>query len=170
MGCLENKRGQTPLWLAASNGMLKTARLLLEGGVEVDRATTDTGTTPLIQAAFLGHSDLVALLLEHGADVGRHKDDGHTALHRAAQNGHLEVARILLEHGAEVRKESGGLGCVCCKTTPRFQAVAHGHREVAQLLRSKEGCCSRFFCVDFCLLLCLFRCLVSCCCGLQPPD
>ena len=55
---------QTPLWISASVGQLRTARLLLEAGVEADRASTDTGVTPLNQASREGFAG------EGGAALG----------------------------------------------------------------------------------------------------
>ena len=66
---------RTPLWRAANDGQVETARRLLVGregrsGVEVDRARVDDGTTPLVQAAYQNHADMVELLLEQRSRTG----------------------------------------------------------------------------------------------------
>ena len=45
----------TPLFIAAQEGHVDVARLLLEAGVDYEKARTDTGTTPLFMAAQKGH-------------------------------------------------------------------------------------------------------------------
>ena len=56
----------TPLLTACNIGHIDLARLLLEKGAEVDRATnTPRGRTPLSIAKREGHSAVVALLEEH---------------------------------------------------------------------------------------------------------
>ena len=122
---------QTPLWSAADNGHLQTARRLLEAGVEVDRAETAMGITPLIKASFKGFADLVALLLDRGADVNKQRHSGTTALFSAAQNGHLEAARVLLEHKADTELcDQGGAPLLIASYAGKLAIVrlllAHG--------------------------------------------
>ena len=63
--------------------------LLIEAGVDYDKATADDGTTPLYIAAQNGHVELVGLLIEAGVDYDKATaDDGTTPLYIAAQNGH----------------------------------------------------------------------------------
>ena len=97
---------ETPLWVAASNGQVQTARGLLAGG-EVDRATADTGGTPLLQAAQEGFVDVAKLLLEHRADPNRLTVDSVTPLLFAAQKGFVDLAKVLLEHRADPNKAHG---------------------------------------------------------------
>ena len=52
---------RTPLLVACLQGHVDAARLLLDNGAEVDRATKK-GTTPLAIAEERGHSSIVALL------------------------------------------------------------------------------------------------------------
>ena len=61
---------QTPLWWAANDGQVETARRLLagrdgRGGVEVDLARASDGITPLVQAASQNFTAVVELLLEY---------------------------------------------------------------------------------------------------------
>ena len=110
--------GETPLFRAAQAGAAAAAALLLEHGVDVDRATRSTttcdqeeeeeedddddgettagNTTPLSIAAQGGHADVVELLLRFGADGSSEDDSGATPLAHAEQNGHSEIAALLL--------------------------------------------------------------------------
>ena len=79
-GCQVGRYGndQTPLWTAADDGQVETARRLLagrdgRGGVEVDRAKASSGTTPLLQAAFQNFPEVVEVLLEYRADANNGK-------------------------------------------------------------------------------------------------
>ena len=80
-GCAVGRRWpeRTPLWWAANDGQVESARRLLVGregrrGVEVDGATSEHGTTPLLQAASQHQPDMVELLL--GAPRGRGEGEG----------------------------------------------------------------------------------------------
>ena len=55
-----------PLIIACEKGHVDAARLLLDKGAEVNRATED-GRTPLLVACLQGHVDAVRLLLDNGA-------------------------------------------------------------------------------------------------------
>ena len=59
-------------------------RLLLEEGVEVDRASNDASTA-LYVGAWKGHRDVVALLLSHGAAADQYHRERATPLFVAAQ-------------------------------------------------------------------------------------
>ena len=93
---------------ARSNGHVDAARLLLEKGVEVDRAAED-GATPLHNACEKGHAEL--LLLENGADANRVHKCGSTPLYVACEKGNADVARLLLENGADATGRAGFSRC-----------------------------------------------------------
>ena len=62
MGCGVSREGK--LFIACQEGQVDAARLLLDNGAEVDRATKN-GNTPLSIAKSKGHSAVVALLEAH---------------------------------------------------------------------------------------------------------
>ena len=110
-GCRVGRYGyeQTPLWSAADDGQVETARRLLAGrdglgGVEVDLARASDGTTPLLQAAFQNFPEVVDVLLEHRADANKEKYNGFTPMLFAAYKGSVQVAKLLLAKGADVNK------------------------------------------------------------------
>ena len=129
--------GVTPLGLAASEGSVNVARLLLESGVEVDAMSKD-GATPLEEASIRGITPIVLLLLDHGAKVNHvNNDSGATSLYAAAAFGRDEVVKLLLERGADPT--------LCGKTAKSAlqAAVDNGFSGVAALIRqrtSREGC------------------------------
>jgi ankyrin repeat protein len=94
-----NAMKNQPLHAAAAGRRLETARLLIEGGADVN-ATQVGGFVPLHSAAQNGDRPLVELLLSRGADVNARADDGRTALSLAEAAGHGEIARLLRDKGA----------------------------------------------------------------------
>ncbi len=119
-----------PLHVACQNGHVDAARLLLDNGAEVDRAT-ENGRTPLYIACQNGRVDAVRQLLNKGAVVDRAKANGVTPLWIACQEGRVDAARLLLDKGAAVNRarEDGA--------TPLFVACFKGHVRAARLLLEK---------------------------------
>ena len=123
----------TILYDACKNGHVDAARLLLDKGAEVDRATED-GTTPLYIACYNGHVDAARLLLDNGADVHKVSNDNRTPLHGASYNGHIDVVRLLLANGAnadlDVKDKHGD--------TPVADAKSKGHSSIVALLEEHQ--------------------------------
>jgi ankyrin len=103
-----NQHQLTPLHLAAREGKIEVARILLS---HVDFSVGQDyfrEETPLHLAARSGHSEVVQLLLQHP----HHNDsrclnrEQRSPLQLAALHGHWDVAKILLEH-EEMRKSQG---------------------------------------------------------------
>ena len=99
--------GFHPLGLACFFGHLEAARLLLEGGADVNALSTNEHVqTAAIHAAAAADGDeatryeLVKLALEHGADPNLAQGGGFRAIDAARQNGDARVEQLLLEHGA----------------------------------------------------------------------
>jgi ankyrin repeat protein len=112
--------GMTPLLFAARDGLLDAARLLVEGGADVN-LTDPNGITPVVMALTNGQIAVAKFLLEHGADPTRDDRWGRTPLWAAAdirnlaarsgtsqhQNGvdraaALEIITALLDRGVDV--------------------------------------------------------------------
>lgn len=60
--------GASPLFIAAQNGHVRVAQLLISGGASVDQRRLDNAS-PLWIAAQMNHSAVVRLLLKCGALV-----------------------------------------------------------------------------------------------------
>jgi len=92
--------GSTALLFAARHGDTESAKVLLEGGADVNDAAPD-GASALVIAAHSGHRALATLLLDQRANpngIGA----GYTALHAAVLRGDLDLVNALLAHGAVV--------------------------------------------------------------------
>ncbi|XP_022096820.1 BRCA1-associated RING domain protein 1-like [Acanthaster planci] len=103
-----NKRGETPLHIAAIKGNLGTARQLLQDGADPN-VKDNAGWTPLHEACNHGHASIVTVLLDHGALINTPGFEHDSPLHDAVMNYRLDVVKLLLERGAslEVRNMHG---------------------------------------------------------------
>ena len=127
-----NIKNETPLHVAASEGNVDCALLLVDYGADStlkDRA----GMTPLHHAVNGGHRNILDLLTKaHGFSSLNMKDNwGWTPLHRALINCHYQTAYTLLEYGCSVN-EADRTG-----RTPLHVATSYGHIRIASLLMSK---------------------------------
>uniref|UniRef100_A0A8C0UJR0 Ankyrin 1 n=1 Tax=Cyanistes caeruleus TaxID=156563 RepID=A0A8C0UJR0_CYACU len=120
--------GLTPLHLAAQEGHVLVADVLVKHGVTVD-AMTRMGYTPLHVASHYGNIKLVKFLLQHQADVNAKTKLGYTPLHQAAQQGHTDVVTLLLKHGASPNEISTN------GTTPLAIAKRLGYISVTDVLK-----------------------------------
>ena len=127
MGCCLSLGNAALLYDACEKGKVDVARLLLEKGAEVDRATKK-GSTPLGIARKKGHSAVVALLEEHL--------ESKFALHAAARTGDVEAMTQLLDGGAEVDAKKDG-------ATTLFVACEGGHIDAARLLVDRGAAVDR---------------------------
>lgn len=88
--------------LVSQERALAMAHVLLEAGVDPDRAYARSGDTFLIAAASLGARAVGLRLLERGVDFGARGLFGATALHWAANMGLDRLAGALLDAGAKI--------------------------------------------------------------------
>ena len=117
----------SPLHVACQTGNEPSARLLIERGVNIDRADDGSGWSPLMVACYYGHTSMARLLLDHGANVNLADDRSWSPLMVAAHNGH-GVTQLLLERGADVSQaNSNGASSL-------FVACKQGHAALARLL------------------------------------
>ena len=108
--------GLSALTFAAREGDLESAKVLLEGGADVNE-TTEYGWTPLLTATNNRHYILGKYLMDRGADVNKANKGAWTPLYLATDNrnieggdypvpkpdmDHLRFIKLLLEHGADV--------------------------------------------------------------------
>jgi len=95
----QDSYGATALHLAAQNGQVAVAQLLLDCSASID-AVDIRGRTPVAWASRNGYQAMAELLILRGADTLREDSSGWTALHWATMGGYDELARVLLNHTA----------------------------------------------------------------------
>lgn len=120
--------GTSPLHMAAQNGHVTTAEVLLRAGISRD-ARTKVDRTPLHVAAQEGHLDVVELLLKHSADIEAKDMLRMTPLHWAVERGHLDVIKCLLRWGADVN------ACSKFEKSPLDIALDNDYVEVVRVLQ-----------------------------------
>ncbi|KAK2195259.1 bifunctional Ankyrin repeat/Ankyrin repeat-containing domain superfamily [Babesia duncani] len=98
---------RTPLHLAANNGSVEIAKLLIKHGADVCALANDSHGA-LHFAAKRGHADIAELLIKKGASVGAKTAKWFTPLHFALQGGHVKTAAILVSRGAVQKYNSSG--------------------------------------------------------------
>jgi len=107
--------GLTPLIFAAREGSIESAKVLLDGGANVNQ-TSEYGWTPLLTATNNRNYKLAKYLIERGANVNIANKGGWTPLYLATDNrdieggdypvpkpdvDHLEFITFLLDHDAD---------------------------------------------------------------------
>jgi ankyrin repeat protein len=156
---VRDKRGFTPLSMAAQKGNLDVVKLLVEKGAAVDAKANyvgspasvsefyadpqivklltvkapieATGATPLYIAAKEGHVAVMTVLLDKGAAIDAKADDAGTPLTISALNGHAGAVELLLDRGAAVEGFSKG------GATALVLAGQSGHASIVQMLLKK---------------------------------
>lgn len=95
---LGDRLGFTALHLAAQEGAVEAARLLLDLGADVD-PVNQYGNTPLFVAVFnsRGRGEMIALLRERGADPYKANDAGQSPVVLARLIGNYDVARFFAD-------------------------------------------------------------------------
>ena len=132
---LARPTGATPLFVAAQNGYLEVAGMLLQHpDINPSIGTSDHGTTPLATAASFGHEEMVKLLLSSGkTNVNLRDKNGGTALFFAAQWNRPKIVEVLIRSGADVNLPlSDG-------RTPLGFTVFKGYIKVVKLLLQAPG-------------------------------
>ncbi|HEV2704253.1 MAG TPA: ankyrin repeat domain-containing protein [Steroidobacteraceae bacterium] len=79
----------TALVYAARTGSIDAARVLLEGGADVNQ-TTNYGWTPLLAATQNSNYQMAKFLIEHGANVNLANKGGWSPLYLAVDNRNIE--------------------------------------------------------------------------------
>src|SRR6266702_2549186 len=108
----QDKNHFTPFLLAALNGRLEIAQVLLDHGANAN-AENDGGETPLHLVSRGTYDseehrvDITRLLLARSVDANVQDKNHHTPLLWAAFYGRLEIAQMLLEHGTKANTENG---------------------------------------------------------------
>jgi hypothetical protein len=121
-----NRLGETALMLAAIEGRVEIAKLLVFNGAQIEFK----GWNPMLYAASRGQDDMVAYLANLGANVNTQAPNGATPLMMAVRGGYKSTTKLLLAKGANpnMRTDRGD--------TALTWAMDRGHTEIGDILLS----------------------------------
>jgi ankyrin repeat protein len=122
-----NRRGDSPLHLAAAKGLYNLCSEVNARGCEMN-AGNYMGQTPLHKAAECNCLQAVEILLREQAQSAVVDCDGALPLHLAAWNGHIRIVEALVSNSTHINSTTY-LGKTCL-----HGASANGHTDVVQLL------------------------------------
>jgi ankyrin repeat protein len=125
----EHGGGQPALFMAALNGHVRVAQILIGAGANVDLTQTPTMATPLNAAAQVNSVEIVQMLIAAGANVNLARDNRVTPIFMAAQHDRLPIVKLLIDAGADVDFEGS-----VDMASPIFQAAALGYAQVTEAL------------------------------------
>ena len=98
-----DENGRTALLIAALNGNLQIAAIVIKAGAHLD-AKDRLGNTPLHYAAERNQIEMAQLLIDVGAIIDVQNRNGMTPLMIAASRGNIAIVQALLAKGASPRK------------------------------------------------------------------
>ncbi|XP_037264396.1 ankyrin repeat and SOCS box protein 12 [Falco biarmicus] len=126
----------TPLRLAATWGRVRSVKVLLAHGAEVDSLDVKA-QTPLFMAVSNGHRECVKVLLDAGASPIGSIYNNCSPLLIAARDGNVDILQQLLDHGAEAnvhaRVPVWAANSVTC-SGPLYLAAVYRHLECFKML------------------------------------
>ncbi len=97
-----DKNGVFLLNIAARNGHLKTAAILIDNGAEINSVSGDRGNTPVMDAAAEDNIEILTRLVSAGALLDIKSKSGQTALILAIGRHAEDTALTLIKAGADI--------------------------------------------------------------------
>ncbi|XP_045216692.1 uncharacterized protein LOC123566548 [Mercenaria mercenaria] len=122
-----DRKGDTPIHLAARKGNLDILELLIQNGCNVNQKNQN-GFAALHYAAREGRMDIVCFLLKYGAEPNIKNEDGDGPIHELVKFQPMDVIEEMVSLGMDVNLQNK-IG-----STPLHVAVANNHQEAVETL------------------------------------
>ena len=142
---------KTPLTVAAYNGSIKTAEMLIDSGALLE-AKTQKGNTALFEACEGNKVEVLKLLIARECLMDGEDSKGDTVLLKTVNAGHIECLQVLIEAGATagpshhvwelallLAAEKGNVACLRLLLLKVSPDVANGEGMTALMLAVLEG-------------------------------
>jgi len=101
--------GLTLLMKAATEGYLKTAKLLIDKKADID-ARSNEGGTALIAASMAGYTKIVELLVNAGANTKAKNNMDYTAEMYANEKGYTNITQLLRQRADTIKDKMPSSG------------------------------------------------------------
>ncbi len=132
----QDKRGRTPMHIAAKYGRAEVARILIKYKPFLHQPDKK-GTGPLHVAASHGRDDVIRVLAAAHVWLDTQDNDGDTALHRALYKDNIHLALILIDLGANLETlNNNSRGPLDVASTDALAAIQN---HVAKKMREQEA-------------------------------
>lgn len=122
----KNSHGKTPLMAACWEGKIRTAKLLIKHGVEIN--PKNVKVSPLWYALRNMHDELALIIFEKGGDPEFITSENMTIFTEAIRYSSVETIKTLIEGGANVNLAKGA------EKYPIHEAVAQRDADMVKLL------------------------------------
>lgn len=127
-----DKDDLSALHIAAQNGYLDVAKLLIANGANVNVVSPSSGLYPLHLAVRFEKEKLVELLLQYNAFVNATDNVGMTPLHYAVIANNKNLVKLLLDAGA-----NAAIRDKLKNRTPLDIAKRHNYSEISTMILTK---------------------------------
>ena len=97
-----DKKGTTPLCIAADDGHLDNVKKLLGARADINAQCGVDKNTPLHKAAAKGHGSVVKLLIQSGAALESQNRLSKTPLHEVVLSNNKSILQLFIKSGANV--------------------------------------------------------------------
>ena len=133
-----DSESQSPLHIAAQDGLADITNILLASGAEPDIGD-DRSRTPLLLACKSGHMSITKLLLRAGADPIYTDSSRRSALHEAVESGTVPMVKEVLDASRAMADESKFIGMRDDKgNTALHLAAKRGEIDIMRALLSPD--------------------------------